>query len=163
MEVVIFIGLQATGKSTFYRQYFATTHELISKDLMSRRGKESRQVQSIDIALAANKSLAKPTVGIVIDNTNPRAIDRTNIINQSRNYQVKIIGYYFASKVNESLERNRKRTGKALVPDVGIFSTAKLLVKPEYTEGFDELFYVQIGTEAEFIITPWRKEETDGT
>jgi predicted kinase len=156
MEVIIFIGLQATGKSTFYRQYFATTHELISKDLMSRRGKESRQVQAIDIALAASKS-------IVIDNTNPREIDRTNIINQSRNYQVKIIGYYFASKVNESLERNRKRTGKALVPDVGIFSTAKLLVKPEYTEGFDELFYVQIGTEAEFIITPWRKEETDGT
>jgi predicted kinase len=156
MEVVIFIGLQATGKSTFYRQYFATTHELISKDLMSRRGKENRQVQSIDIALAANKS-------IVIDNTNPRAIDRTNIINQSRNYQVKIIGYYFASKVSESLERNSKRTGKALVPDVGIFSTAKLLVKPEYTEGFDELFYVQIGTETEFIITPWRKEETDGT
>jgi predicted kinase len=156
MEVVIFIGLQATGKSTFYRQYFATTHELISKDLMSRRGKENRQVQAIDIALAANKS-------IVIDNTNPRAIDRTNIINQSRNYQVKIIGYYFASKVSESLERNSKRTGKALVPDVGIFSTAKLLVKPEYTEGFDELFYVQIGTETEFIITPWRKEETDGT
>lgn len=149
MEVVIFIGLQATGKSTFYRQNFSTTHELISKDLMPRRGKESRQIQAIDIALSANKS-------IVIDNTNPREIDRTNIINQSRNYQVKIIGYYFASKVNESLDRNSTRTGKALVPDVGIFATAKLLVKPNYTEGFDELFYVQIGTAAEFIITPWR-------
>ncbi len=156
MEVIIFIGLQATGKSTFYRHYFSTTHELISKDLMPRKGKESRQVQAIDIALSANKS-------IVIDNTNPRAIDRSNIINQSRNYQVKIIGYYFASKVSESLERNSTRTGKALVPDVGIFATAKLLVKPEYSEGFDELFYVQIGTAAEFTITPWRIESTDGT
>jgi predicted kinase len=156
MEVIIFIGLQATGKSTFYRQNFATTHELISKDLMSTRsGKENRQAQAIATALKAEKS-------IVIDNTNPRSIDRVNIINQSRSYQVRIIGYYFASKVSESLERNSTRTGKALVPNVGIFATAKLLVQPEYTEGFDELFYVQIGTEDEFIITPWRKESTDG-
>jgi predicted kinase len=157
MEVIIFIGLQATGKSTFYRQNFATTHELISKDLMSKRsGKESRQAQAIETALEAGKS-------IVIDNTNPASIDRLNIINQSRKYPVKIIGYYFASKVSESIERNSTRTGKALVPNVGIFATAKLLVQPEYTEGFDELFYVQIGTVGEFIITPWRKESTDGT
>jgi predicted kinase len=157
MEVIIFIGLQATGKSTFYRQNFATTHELISKDLMSKRsGKESRQAQAIEIALEGGKS-------IVIDNTNPREIDRANIINQSRKYQVRIIGYYFASKVSESLERNSTRTGKALVPNVGIFATAKLLVQPEYGEGFDELFYVQIGGDDKFIITPWRKESTDGT
>jgi predicted kinase len=156
MEIIIFIGLQATGKSTFYRQHFMTTHELISKDLLSNRsGKESRQVQLIETALQANKS-------IVIDNTNPRQIDRENIISQARKYDVKIVGYYFASKISESLERNRHRTGKALVPDVGIFATAKQLVQPAYTEGFDRLFYVQIGADNEFIVTPWQEESMDG-
>jgi len=39
LELVIFIGLQATGKSTFYRARFAATHVLVSKDLMGRGGK----------------------------------------------------------------------------------------------------------------------------
>ncbi len=33
-ELVIFVGLQASGKSTFFRERFATTHELVSKDLL---------------------------------------------------------------------------------------------------------------------------------
>ena len=34
LELVIFVGLQASGKSTFFRERFATTHELVSKDLL---------------------------------------------------------------------------------------------------------------------------------
>jgi predicted kinase len=37
MDIIILIGLQASGKSTFYRAHFADTHEHISKDLLSRR------------------------------------------------------------------------------------------------------------------------------
>jgi predicted kinase len=33
MELVIFIGLQATGKSTFFRERFTAPHEHVSKDL----------------------------------------------------------------------------------------------------------------------------------
>jgi predicted kinase len=32
MELVIFIGLQASGKSTFYHERFARTHVHVSKD-----------------------------------------------------------------------------------------------------------------------------------
>ena len=32
MEVVLFIGLQATRKSCFYRERFGKTHDLVSKD-----------------------------------------------------------------------------------------------------------------------------------
>jgi predicted kinase len=148
MEVIIFIGLQASGKSTFFRQKFATTHEHISKDLMPRKGKEQRQQQLIEAALQTGKS-------IVVDNTNPSQIDRAGIIQQGKQYQAMIIGYYFSSVVEECMQRNLQREGKALVPDVGFYSTVKKLEKPDYTEGFDRLFYVRIGAENDFIIDPW--------
>jgi predicted kinase len=150
MEVIIFIGLQASGKSTFFRQKFATTHEHISKDLMPRKGKEQRQQQLIETALQAGKS-------IVVDNTNPRQLDRAGIIQQGKQYQATIIGYYFSSVVEECMQRNLHREGKALVPDVGFYSTVKKLEQPDYTEGFDRLFYVRIGEDKDFIINPWDK------
>jgi predicted kinase len=156
MESIVLIGLQASGKSTFYRQHFATTHELISKDLMPRKGKELRQQQLIATALEAGKSL-------VVDNTNPSQLDRAAMIQQFQAYQATIIGYYFASQLDECMERNRQRTGKALVPDVGVFSTLKKLERPTYAEGFDRLYYVQIGTDGDFIINAWNEKIADGT
>jgi predicted kinase len=34
MECVILIGLPASGKSTFFRERFAATHDHVSKDLL---------------------------------------------------------------------------------------------------------------------------------
>jgi predicted kinase len=155
MELIIFIGLQASGKSTFFRQKFAETHEHISKDLMPRKGKEQRQQQLIEAALQAGKS-------IVIDNTNPSPIDRATIIQQGKTYQATIIGYYFSSVIDECMQRNLQREGKALVPDVGFYSTVKKLEKPDYAEGFDRLFYVRIGEDNDFIINPWGEGLADG-
>jgi predicted kinase len=156
MESIVFIGLQASGKSTFYRQHFAETHELISKDLMPRKGKEQRQHQLIEAALQAGRSL-------VVDNTNPSRADRAAMLQQFQAYQASILGYYFSSVVEECMARNSQRSGKALVPDVGIFSTLKKLEKPGYDEGFHQLFHVQIGPEGEFIVNPWSTEVDDGS
>jgi predicted kinase len=156
MELIIFIGLQASGKSTFFRQKFAATHEHISKDLMPRKGKEQRQQQLIEAALQAGRS-------IVIDNTNPSPIDRATIIQQGKTYQATIIGYYFSSVIDECMQRNLQREGKALVPDVGFYSTVKKLEKPDYAEGFDRLFYVRIGEDNDFVINLWGEGLIDGT
>ena len=40
MEGVIFIGIQASGKSTFYIENFFDTHVRISMDLLNTRNKE---------------------------------------------------------------------------------------------------------------------------
>jgi hypothetical protein len=42
-------------------------------------------------------------------------------------------------QARECLLRNEMREGKARVPDVAIYATAKKLVAPSVTEGFDEL------------------------
>jgi len=48
-ELVVFTGLQGSGKTSFYRERFATTHVHISKDAWpNARKKEERQRRLLD-------------------------------------------------------------------------------------------------------------------
>jgi predicted kinase len=135
-QLVIFIGLQASGKSTYYRQHFAATHVHVSKDLMkSVRNRDDRQRQLIEAALDQDKP-------VVIDNTNPTPLVRAPLIEIGRRHGARIIGYYFDVPVKTVVERNRLREGKARVPDVAIYVTSKKLVPPKFEEGFDEIHVV---------------------
>ncbi|HEV7348839.1 hypothetical protein [Telluribacter sp.] len=42
MQAIIFCGLQATGKTTFYRDHFLKTHIRISLDMLNTRNKETQ-------------------------------------------------------------------------------------------------------------------------
>jgi predicted kinase len=155
MELIIFVGLQASGKSAFFHARFAATHAHVSKDLFrNNKNPNRRQAQLIEAALQEGKS-------VVVDNTNPTADERRPLIELGRQYGAKIVGYYFESEVRRCLERNRQRTGKARVPDVAIYATAKKLVRPSYSEGFDELFYVRITGDSAFEVLPYTGEADD--
>jgi predicted kinase len=150
MELVIFIGLQASGKSTFFRKYLAATHILVSKDLMrNNKNRARRQAQLVEAALQAGLS-------IVVDNTNPAVEDRASLIELGNQYGARIVGYYFESNLKDCLERNQQRVGKHRVPDVGIHATIKKLVCPTYAEGFHQLFYVRMARDCAFDVRPWR-------
>jgi predicted kinase len=137
-ELVIFVGLQASGKSTFFRERFAATHEHVSKDLLrNNKNPNRRQAQLIEASL-------KEGSPVVVDNTNPTVEDRRIFIESGRRYGARIVGYFFDSTVRQCVERNRLRAGKARVPDVAIYATAKKLVPPSCSEGFDELFRVRL-------------------
>ena len=152
MELIIFIGLQASGKSTFYHARFKASHELVSKDLFrNNKNPNRRQQQLIEAALKAGTS-------IVVDNTNPTIEERRSLIRLGYEYGAKIIGYYFESQVRRCLERNRQRTGKAQVPDVALYATAKKLVPPSYSEGFDELYEVSITGDFTFEVRTYAEE-----
>ena len=151
-ELVIFVGLQASGKSTFFRERFATTHELVSKDLLgNNKNRNRRQAQLIEAALRAGSS-------VVVDNTNPTVEDRRPLIELGRALEARIVGYYFDSPVRGCVGRNRRRTGKDQVPDVAIFATAKKVVPPSYFEGFDELRRTRITDDSTFEV----RAETHG-
>ena len=141
MQCVILIGLPASGKSTFYRERFAATHDLVSKDaLRNNRQPQRRQEQLIAGALAAGRSL-------VVDNTNPRVADRASIIAIARRFGADVAGYFFPTEAPVALRRNRSRQGRDRVPDVAIFVTKKRLEPPTYAEGFDHLFTVIVKEE----------------
>lgn len=146
MEVVIFIGLQASGKSTFYRARFAASHAYVSKDQFRHtRSPARRQAQLIEEALGAGRS-------VVVDNTNPTVAARAEIIRLAQAHDATVIGYYFEPHLGASLERNRRRAGQERVPDVALFATLKRLTSPSYTEGFARLYRVRLAAEAGFDI-----------
>ena len=133
LELIILSGLQASGKSTYYREHYAATHEHVSKDLMpNNRHRDRRQLELIDAALAAGRS-------VVVDNTNPTPAVRAPLIELGRRHGARLIACYFESNVKDCVIRNRGREGKARVPDAAIFTTAKKLVPPTFKEGFDEV------------------------
>jgi len=132
-ELIIFVGMQAAGKSTYYAQHLAATHVHVSKDLMTNvRDRDARQQQMIEQALAAGRSVA-------VDNTNPTPLVRAPLIELGHRHGARVIGCFFETVVKEAIARNRLREGKARVPDVAIYTTAKRIVPPSLDEGFDEV------------------------
>lgn len=147
-ECVIFAGLPASGKTTFYQRRFAATHRHISKDHWpNATRKEARQAALIRQELGAGAS-------VVVDNTNPSIADRGAIIGLARAAGARVIGYYFDASTRAAVGRNRGREGSARVPDVAIFTTAKRMTAPTMNEGFDELYRVSIRDDGAFDVRP---------
>jgi len=149
LEIAILIGLQASGKSSFYRAHLAATHVQVSKDLFpSARNKARRQRLELEAALDAGRS-------VVVDNTNLTRADRADIVALARTRNVPIVGYYFASKLDECLVRNASRSGRARVPDVALRGSSRRLEMPDPNEGFSALWYVTIDGSGGFVVEPW--------
>jgi predicted kinase len=146
-ECIIFIGIQATGKSTFYKTEFYNTHIRINLDMLKTRNREEKLFQT---CLEIKQHC-------VIDNTNPTRQDRAKYIERAKAAGFKVVGYYFESRVAEALERNTQRA-LGVVPDKGILATYKRLELPKKDEGFDKLFYVRLLANSEFSVEEWNNE-----
>ena len=137
MEVVILVGLPGSGKTSFFESRFAATYAHVSKDLLpNARDKGARQIALLEAALRAGRS-------VVVDNTNPRVADRAPLIAAARRNGARVVGYFLDTARGECLQRNRRREGRARVPDVAVHVAASRLQAPAREEGFDELFTVR--------------------
>lgn len=134
MQLIVFCGVQASGKSSFYQQYFANTHLRLNLDMLKTRHRENILFEA---ALASKTKL-------VIDNTNPDLLSRSRYIQRAIDAGFEVIAYYFATDLASTLKRNRQRTGKANIPEAGVRATYKKLEIPKISEGFSEIFQVQI-------------------
>ena len=149
MEAIILVGIQASGKSHFYKERFFNSHVRISLDLLKTRHREGRMVQ---LCLETRQPF-------VIDNTNAKAEDRVRFIQPAKARGYRIIGYFFEPDIREALKRNETRTGPTRVPKPAIFATYKRLQRPLLQEGFDQLFLVWSGPNQAFVVEPWREEQ----
>lgn len=141
MQAVIFMGLQACGKSTYYKQNFVDSHIRINLDMLRTRNREQILFQA---CLQAKQNF-------VIDNTNPCKSDRERYIVPAKVSGFQIVGYFFSSTAEEAIERNRNRVGN--IPDTAILNTQGKMEVPVYEEGFDELFQVKI-VNGDFVTIP---------
>lgn len=136
MELVILIGLPASGKSSFYRMHLAQTHDQISKDLMKgKRNRDHKQRVLLEQSAAHERS-------VVLDNTHPSRASRQPWIQWARDHQWNVTGYYLSCSVEECQRRNLARCEEERVPDVGFFAILGSLERPSYEEGFDQLYFV---------------------
>ncbi|MFF8842068.1 AAA family ATPase [Streptomyces sp. NPDC015127] len=133
------VGLQAAGKSTFYRRCLAGRYALVSKDLFPRgaRNKQQRQMRLVAEALAEGRPVA-------VDNTNPSVDEWQPLIAQAHAHGATVTAYWFPPDVEGSLRRNAAREGRERVPDVGVHATLRRLRRPSVTDGFDAVHEVRI-------------------
>lgn len=148
MEAVVLIGLQASGKSSFCRERLFDSHVRINLDMLRTRNREKVLIEACHEAKQS----------YVIDNTNPTRDDRTGYIQAAKTAGYRVVGYYFASKVEDCKTRNNQRPADQVVPLKGLLGTYGRLQVPERNEGFDELHYVSINADGGFSVSEWKDE-----
>lgn len=152
-ELVVLVGLQGAGKSTFYRERFAPTHAHVSGDLLpNNRRPARRQQQLVGEALAQGRP-------VVLDNTNASAAVRAPYLEIARRHRAPAVAYFFTPDLEASLERNAARAGKARVPAVALYATRKKLEPPAFAEGFARIFEVEISSEGGFRVAERSRPE----
>ena len=144
-ELIIFIGIPASGKTSFFHEHFVETHYHVSLDIFRTRHREETELLA---AITAGRD-------IVIDNTNVSEAERSRYIAPARAAGYRIIGYYFQSCLAACAARNEARNNK--IPHLGMLERATQLQAPTIAEGFDELFYVKL-EDGKSLISPWRQE-----
>ena len=148
MRAAIFIGIQASGKSSFYRKALeGMGYVQISMDLLHNRNREEALIRE---SIAADRNVA-------IDNTNPTRAERKRYLDILSEAGCPVDGYFFQSIVRECIGRNAQRDGS--VPERAIAATSNKLEMPSLEEGFDKLYFVKMDGKGGFIVDDWRTEE----
>jgi predicted kinase len=131
MQAVVFSGIPASGKTSFYREHFFNTHVRISLDLLKTRPREN-------ILLHACLAAKQP---FVVDNTNLTAAHRAHYAKIAHAAGFKAILYFFDIDAKTAMARNDARRPK--VPPVAIYAGRKKLQPPTVDEPFEEIHIVR--------------------
>jgi len=142
MECIILVGIPATGKTEYYLKNFFKTHVRINLDMLKTRKKEEILVNACILARQS----------FVVDNTNPKVLERKKYIDKAHAANFKTICYYFESTLDQAIIRNDKRKGMEKVPIVAIKSILSRLEIPNLNEGYDEVYAVTIAENNKFVV-----------
>ena len=147
MELVLFIGIQATGKSSFYKERFYRTHVSVNYDMLKTRHREELIM----------KACIDGKTKCVVDNTNLTRQERARYITMAKGAGFTGPGYFFQSRVADALRRNSERDEIERVPAKGVLGASGRLELPSKTEGFDLLFFVRLNESNGFIVEDWKE------
>lgn len=134
LEVIVFVGYPASGKSTFASNYLKNeNYVIINQDQLKTKEKCVRACKE---ALASGKSC-------VIDNTNPDPVTRKSYIDVAKAADCRCRCFYFEMDIKQVFHNNRFRelskSSHATVPTMILYSFRKKLVEPNLSEGFSQV------------------------
>jgi predicted kinase len=128
-EAIIFIGLQGSGKTTYFMSHFAATHVHISRDIQQN---PDREIAFIRECLSSGRSF-------VVDNTNATRAARAQYIREAKAAGFTVLCYFFDTPLRTAIGRNNHRKDKKPIPVPAILRTAKRLEPPSMEEGADQI------------------------
>lgn len=149
MEAVILIGIQGSGKSTFFKERFFDTHVRVNLDMLKTRRRERLLIEA---CLTARQPF-------VIDKMNLTREKRKAYIEQAKAVGFRVVGYFLRSDIEECKQRNRRRPPDQVIPLPGVLRAHKTLEPPSPDEGFDALYRVHIAADGRFVVEKWTDQE----
>ena len=175
-ELLILVGIQASGKTTYCRQHLAGGYLHVSLDNWrgkgNVRGKEHRAILEALSAAAADS--AGDIRGVVVDNTNTTAATRRRYFDYAAEFaaaagrEVRMIAYFFDADLESCLQRNAQRPADApagtpyFVPPEAIRRFQARLRPPDHGEGFEKIFRVRIADGGRFEVEESKSERPRG-
>lgn len=152
MELIMFVGIPASGKSTRSAQYREKGYLVLSSDeireglikgadLESLLEKEKAQLHNrvFEIVRKEASAALKRGQSVVVDATNLNRKRRMSFLAQFKRFSCTKKCVLFITPAEICMERNRKRTGNACVPKEGMLRMLCNFECPNYWEGWDEI------------------------
>jgi predicted kinase len=128
-EAIIFIGLQGSGKTTYFMNHFAATHAHVSRDIQQSAERETAIIRE---CLRSGRSF-------VVDNTNATRAARAPYIQEATAAGFNVVCYFFDTPLRTAIGRNNHRKDKKPIPVPAILRTAKRLEPPCVEEGIEQI------------------------
>lgn len=142
LEIVLFVGPPASGKTTFYKKVFGSSYAHINQDTLGTRAK---CLKAVEQALAGTGPDAQPQ-SCVIDNTNRDRATRKHYIDLAQKLGVGIRCVYFSASwalcIHNNFYRALSRSPSAdeakreLLPYTALQSYFRDVQLPTIEEGF---------------------------
>ncbi len=155
MELVVFVGIPASGKSTESMKYRAAGYTVLSSDeirckimngvsLAEVSAEEQNRINTevFDTVYAKTEEALRRGESVVVDATHIKRSYRMDFLRHFEKFQCVKKCVLFVTPFEICLERNRKRTGFALVPENILFWMLGTFECPYYHEGWDEIIPV---------------------
>ena len=163
MELIMFVGIPASGKSTQSEKYRQQGYLVLSSDEIRERllaqadleamtGKERSNIHSRVFEQIRNRTAEALKQGrsVVVDATNLGRKRRMNFLSHFGRIPCVKKCVLFITPAEICMERNRKRPGIARVPDTGVYRMLCNFECPNYWEGWDEIIPVIDHTSYQF-------------
>jgi predicted kinase len=135
-EAIIFVGLQGSGKTTYFMSHFAGTHVHISRDSQQNA---DREIAFVRECLCSGRSF-------VVDDTNATRAARAQYIRDAKAAGFTVLCYFFDTPLRTAIGRNNHRKDKKPIPVPAILRTAKRLEPPSIEEGADQIRTITVDT-----------------